>query len=51
MLETPFWRNAARSLPAHVRERYAGQLQAAERLDLAIDEVVRLIRNAIARDG
>lgn len=37
MLETPFWRNAAESLPPHVRERYATYLEAAERWDLALD--------------
>jgi hypothetical protein len=40
MLETRFWRDAAKSLPPHVRERYAAQLQAAERIDLALNAAV-----------
>ena len=37
MLETQFWRNAANSLPPHVRKRYAHYLEAAERWELALD--------------
>jgi hypothetical protein len=40
MLETPFWRKAAGSLPPHVRERYATYLEAAERWDLALDAAI-----------
>jgi hypothetical protein len=40
MLETRFWRNAANSLPPHVRERYATHLEAAERLDLALEAAI-----------
>lgn len=39
MLETPFWQRAAASLPAHVRSRYAVELERAERIDLALDSV------------
>jgi hypothetical protein len=33
MLETPFWKRAAASLPSGVREQYALQLQGAERFE------------------
>ena len=36
MLETPFWKRAAASLPAGVRERYSLQLQGAERFERRI---------------
>jgi hypothetical protein len=36
MLKTPFWQRAAASLPAHVRERYAADLEFGERCDLAV---------------
>jgi len=39
-LKTAFWRNAANSLPAAVRERYMAHFEAAERWDLALDAVV-----------
>jgi hypothetical protein len=48
MLETRFWRNAANSLPPHVRERYAIQLEAAERLDLALDAAIEASKRAEA---
>jgi hypothetical protein len=41
-LVTPFWQKASRSLPAHVRERYAGHLVRAERFDLVIDSWIDL---------
>jgi hypothetical protein len=40
MLQTPFWRNAANALPPHGRERHATYLEAAERWDVALDEVI-----------
>jgi hypothetical protein len=38
--KTKFWRDAAASLPAHVRARYLSDLQHAERLELAIGRLV-----------
>lgn len=40
MLRTEFWRRAAASLPPQVRARYARELQGAERIDLAVQNVV-----------
>jgi hypothetical protein len=40
MLETAFWRNAYQSLPESIRHRYLGDLQRAERWDLAIDSII-----------
>jgi hypothetical protein len=40
MLKTPFWKRAASSLPAHIRARHIGQLQAAERWELALDRAL-----------
>ena len=37
MLKTPFWKRAAASLPANIRARHIGQLEAAERWELALD--------------
>jgi hypothetical protein len=51
MLETPFWRHAASSLPAHVRERYAAQLEAAERLDIALDAAIDMFRRVSGADA
>ena len=42
MLKTSFWKNAAASLPAAVRERYLANLVQAERWELALDMVVEL---------
>jgi hypothetical protein len=44
MLKTDFWRNAASSLPPHVRARYAHDFEAAERLDLALESAGRAYR-------
>lgn len=41
MLETPFWKRAAASLPAQVREHYALQLRGAERFDRRLDRLIR----------
>lgn len=52
MLETPFWKRAAASLPAQVRERYSLQLQGAERFERRLERVLRALRSAKARfDG
>ena len=40
MLKTPFWKRAAASLPPHVRARHIGQLEAAERWELALDGAI-----------
>jgi hypothetical protein len=48
MLKTAFWKKAAASLPVQVRSRYIGQLEQAERWELALDgaiEVVARIKN------
>ena len=42
MLKTPFWKSAAASLPAHIRARHIGQLEAAERWELGLDGVVEV---------
>ena len=39
---TSFWQKAARSLPPHVRARYAGYFEQAERWELALDELIEL---------
>jgi len=41
-LRTPFWREAAESLPPAVRRRYLPELRAAERFDIALDAVIAL---------
>jgi hypothetical protein len=48
---TSFWRKAARSLPAHVRTRYAGYFEQAERWELALDELIELGSRARSRVG
>lgn len=40
MFKTIFWKNAANSLPAAVRERHMRHLERAERWDLALDAIV-----------
>ena len=42
MLKTPFWKKAAASLPAHIRARHIGQLEAAERWELALDGAIEV---------
>jgi hypothetical protein len=37
MLKTKFWKEAAASLPAHVRTRHIADLERAERWELALD--------------
>ena len=45
-LVTPFWQNAARSLPGYVRERHFGQLVRAERWELMLDSWIELLSRA-----
>ena len=52
MLRTKFWRDAAASLPAHVRARHMADLERAEQWELALDrafEAWARARNAVAR--
>ena len=47
-----FWREAAKSLPAHVQARYAGYFESAELWELALDRVIELAsraRHALSR--
>jgi len=49
MLKTKFWRDAAASLPPAVRARHIGELEHAERWELALDgaiEALARIKNA-----
>lgn len=46
MLKTKFWRNAAASLPVHVRARYLAELEQAERLELAVDGAIEALGRA-----
>lgn len=39
MLRTPFWKQAAQSLPKGVRGRYLADFEQAERVELALDAV------------
>lgn len=52
MLRTKFWRSAAASLPAAVRNRYLANLEQAERWELALDDALQLlsrVRGGFAR--
>jgi len=42
-LKTAFWRNAAASLPAGIRERYALDFERAERWELAVGGAVEML--------
>jgi len=42
MLKTAFWKEALESLPAGVRERYAGDFEHAERWELALEALVEV---------
>jgi len=44
MLKTAFWRNAARSLPAAVGNRYMPHFERAERWELALDAAIELFQ-------
>ena len=49
---TPFWQRAYQSLPKEVRAQYFTQIQAAERWELAIGDVVEVLsraKNAVLR--
>ena len=48
MLETAFWKSAAGSLPAAVRERYRASFEQAERWDLALDAAIGLVKACLA---
>lgn len=41
-----FWREAAGSLPASVRARYAGYFERAERWELMLDEAIEWVSRA-----
>ena len=45
-LKTAFWRNAAASLPAQVRDRYRLDLERAERWELALAGAVEALGRA-----
>jgi hypothetical protein len=46
MLKTKFWKNAAASLPAAIRERYVGEFERAERWELTVEAVIELLSRA-----
>jgi len=46
MLKTAFWKKAAASLPAAVRERYVGEFERAERWELALEGAIELLSRA-----
>ncbi len=50
-LKTPFWRNAAASLPAEVRDRYALDIERAERWELALGRAIEVLTRAKAALG
>jgi hypothetical protein len=50
-LKTAFWRNAAASLPAEVRDRYVLDLERAERWELAAARVIEALTRAKAALG
>ncbi len=39
-LVTPFWKNALKSLPTEVRDRYVHDLEAAERWELRVKALI-----------
>ena len=45
-LKTAFWRNAAASLPAAVRDRYLLDLERAERWELALARAIEVLTRA-----
>ena len=52
MLKTEFWKKAAGTLPAAVRERHIGDIARAERFELLLDGVTDAwsqVRSALAR--
>ena len=46
---TSFWQKAERSLPGHVRSRYAGYFRQAERWELALDGLIEIGSRAKSR--
>jgi len=50
-LKTAFWRNAAASLPAEVRDRYMLDLERAERWELALGAAVEALTRALSAFG
>ena len=46
MLKTTFWKSAAASLPAAVRERFMGEFERAERWELALEGAIELLSRA-----
>jgi hypothetical protein len=46
MLKTKFWKDAAASLPAHVRARHIADLERAERWELALDGAIEALAGA-----
>ena len=51
MLKTAFWKSAAASLPASVRERYLREFERAERWELALDGAIEILARARAAFG
>lgn len=52
MRKASFWQNAANSLPAPVRQRYAGYFESAERFEHVLDALLDAgsrLKKAIAR--
>jgi hypothetical protein len=43
MLKTKFWKDAAASLPAHVRVRHIAEMERAERWELALDGAIETL--------
>lgn len=50
-LKTAFWRDAAASLPEQVRDRYALDIERAERLELALGGAIEVLTRARAALG
>ena len=50
-LKTAFWRKAAASLPEQIRERYALDLERAERMELALAGAIEALTRARAALG
>ena len=48
MLKTAFWKSAAASLPAQVRNRYLRDIERAERWELALERAIEALARAKA---
>jgi hypothetical protein len=46
MLKTKFWKDAAASLPAHVRARHMSEIEQAERWELTLDRAIEALARA-----